>query len=103
MWRKILIPVGFCVAHAWPCPISGHEHCGPDTQYDKCPSFRKVVYCSAYEETDQDGKRRIHLTAPEVSCPELEARRWLCDGPPAGQVPNSGVGSRTPEEDGVES
>lgn len=65
MLYKIKIPVGWCARHGHVCPVDGAGPCGPSTPYSKCLDFRKVVIVSAYEETDQDGQRRVYLTAPE--------------------------------------
>lgn len=57
--------MGWCARYGRICPDTRYTWCGPETNYSECKDFRKVTVTGAYEETDQDGKRRIYLTAPK--------------------------------------
>ena len=82
------IPAGWCVQKQNPCPIPNHEYCGPGSNYAACPQFRKVTSINAYEEIDDNGKRRVHLTYPQEYDRTDEDQGLLCHPKTGGAAPD---------------
>jgi len=61
--KKIEIPTGYCRLNKCECPSMHKRACGPNVDYTACPQFAKLGVKYAYQTTDADGSRRIHLEA----------------------------------------
>lgn len=73
--KRIELPHGFCRLNKCGCPGTTKKQCGPNVDYTACPHYLNIGVKYAYQTTDADGTRRIHLEASEDAKPASKETR----------------------------